>query len=90
MINKPASSEKWEVYIIQTVSGKLYTGITKDMNRRFDSHLRKKGASFFHFSDPEKIVYRESHPNRSQATKREMAIKKMSRKDKLVLIAHQT
>jgi len=79
--------KKWEVYIILTKSGKLYTGITNDLDRRFEAHLKgQKGARFFHFSEPEKIVYRESHPNRSEASKRESAIKKMSRKEKLALI----
>lgn len=78
--------DSWEVYIIQTESGKLYTGITNDISRRFSNHLNKRGgARFFHFSNPEKIVYRELHPNRSEASKRECAIKKMSRIEKLAL-----
>lgn len=77
----------WEVYIIQAASGMLYTGITTDVERRFADHLNsKKGARYFHLSKPEKIVFREKHPNRSEATKREMQIKKMSRKEKLALI----
>ena len=71
--------QKWEVYIIETASGKLYTGITCDMDRRFNDHLNSpKGARFFHFSKPERILFREFHPNRSEASKRESEIKKMS------------
>lgn len=81
------ASNQWEVYMIQTTSGKLYTGITNNLKRRFDEHRKhQKGARFFHISKPEKIVFRESHANRSEASKREMAIKKMSRKEKLALI----
>ncbi len=84
-------SAEWKVYIIQTKSGMLYTGITNDLERRFKHHqLSKKGARFFHFSSPEQVVFSESHPNRSQATKREIAIKKLSRLDKLALIQSQT
>ncbi len=80
-------SEDWEVYIIQTESGKLYTGITNNLDRRFAAHLTgKKGARFFHFSKPESILFRESFPNRSEASKRECKIKKMSRLQKLALI----
>lgn len=80
-------SRKWEVYIIQARSGKLYTGITNDLERRFEAHQkRSKGARFFHFSSPDKVVFREGHTNRSQALKREIAIKKMTRKAKLELI----
>ena len=79
--------KEWKVYIIQTKSGKFYTGITNNLERRFDAHQKQqKGARFFHFSGPEKIVFSESHPNRSAASKREIAIKKMSRKEKIELI----
>lgn len=78
---------KWKVYIIQTESGKLYTGITNNIEKRFAAHKNHhKGARFFYFTKPEKIVFQESHLNRSEASKREIAIKKMSRKDKLALI----
>lgn len=85
---KPRSKKmRWEVYIIRTESGMLYTGITTNLNRRFAAHQKsKKGARFFHFSSPEKVLYREPHPNRSKATKREIEIKKMSREEKLELI----
>ena len=77
----------WEVYVIQTANGKLYTGITTDLDRRFKEHSEtKKGASFFNFSNPQKILFREAHPNRSEATKREIHIKKMNRSEKLALI----
>jgi putative endonuclease len=77
----------WEVYIIVTESGKLYTGITSNIEKRFKAHQNEKtGARFFHFSPPEKIVYREKMSNRSEASKRENAIKKMSRIEKIALI----
>ncbi len=77
----------WEVYIIQAKSGKFYTGITTDLERRFAEHQKKaKGARFFRFSSVERLVFRESHSSRSEATRREMNIKKMSRKEKLELI----
>jgi putative endonuclease len=77
----------WEVYIIQAKSGKFYTGITNDLKRRFEAHrTQRKGARFFHFSSPEKIVFREAQPNRSEASKREILIKKMKREEKVTLI----
>ncbi|MDB6081152.1 MAG: hypothetical protein JWO53_424 [Chlamydiia bacterium] len=80
-------SDDWRVYIIQAKSGKLYTGITNNLAKRFAAHQKGgKGARFFRFSEPEKILYQESHPNRSMATQRESAIKKMSREEKLQLI----
>jgi putative endonuclease len=77
----------WEVYIILTESGMLYTGITNDLDRRFASHLEgKKGARFFRFSKPLQIAYRESYKNRSEASQREYIIKKMSRQQKFKMI----
>jgi putative endonuclease len=81
------TENQWEVYIIRTTSGSLYTGITNNLESRFEAHKNgKKGARYFHFSSPEQIVFRESFPNRSEASKREAAIKKMSREQKLILI----
>ncbi len=79
--------QSWTVYIIETENGKLYTGIAKDLERRFEAHKNQKGARFFHFSSPQKILYSELHPNRSEASKREASIKKLSRTQKLALIA---
>jgi putative endonuclease len=85
MNQKP--EKQWVVYIIETQSGKLYTGITNQLEQRFNAHQTKqKGARFFYFSEPSKIVYTEPHPNRSEASKRESTIKKMARSDKLLLI----
>lgn len=81
-----AAKGSWVVYIIQTESGQLYTGITNDLERRFAAHQNSSGARFFHFSSPQKIIFQEPHPNRSSATKREIAIKKLSREQKLSLI----
>lgn len=78
---------RWEVYIIQTTAGKLYTGITTDLDRRFEDHQStKRGAKFFSFSSPESVVYRETLANRSEASRRESAIKKLTRQQKLDLI----
>lgn len=78
--------KKWQVYIIRTVSGKLYTGITTDINRRLEEHKNKKGAKYFRLEEPKNIVFLETHENRSKATKREIQIKKLSKKKKEALI----
>jgi putative endonuclease len=76
----------WQVYIIKTGNGKLYTGITTDIKRRFKEHQNRKGAKYFRLETPENIVFLEAHENRSKATKREIEIKKLNRKEKLKLI----
>lgn len=79
---------EWFVYIIEADNGKLYTGITTDISRRFRQHqTHTGGARFFHTSQAKKLVYQEKHPDRSSASKREAAIKKLSRQAKLTLIS---
>lgn len=79
--------ECWFVYIIEAESGKLYTGITKDLEKRFEAHLKMRtGARFFRTSPPKEILYNECFENRSEATKREIEIKKMSREEKLKIV----
>lgn len=81
----------WYVYIIQTEKNKLYTGIATDVKRRFKEHQTGKGAKYFRTDRPVLIVYTERKRNRSTASKREAAIKKLTRPKKLELISkHQT
>lgn len=77
----------WFVYIIEAENGHLYTGITTDLDRRFSEHQQGKGARFFKTSPAKVMVYHESATDRSAASKREAAIKKLSRLQKLQLIA---
>ena len=81
----------WFIYIIETKCGKLYTGITTDVDRRFEEHTAvyhrrgNKGAKFFRGHWPDKVVYSEACLSRSEASKREYQIKTMSKRDKINL-----
>lgn len=79
-------NKNWQVYIIQTKAGKLYTGITTDINRRWDEHKNKKGAKYFRLENPQEVVFIEACQNRAEATKRECEIKRFNRNKKLKLI----
>jgi putative endonuclease len=80
----------WFVYIIEAENGYFYTGITTNLARRLTEHQTKQGgARFFHTSAAKQIVYQEPHSDRSSASKREAAIKKLSRKAKITLIDNQ-
>jgi putative endonuclease len=72
--------------MIETENNRLYTGITNNIEDRFEKHLSGKGAKFFRTDKPKKIVYTETVKNRSEALKREHAIKKLTRVKKLNLI----
>ena len=76
----------WQVYIIQTKTGKLYTGITTDINRRLSEHKNHKGAKYFRLENPQEVVLIEGYKNRSEATKREIEIKRYKKNEKLKLI----
>jgi len=82
-----AVNVSWSLYIIEASDGSLYTGITTDVERRFDEHLQcRKGAKFFNGRSPIKVVYREEGHTRSSASRREAEIKKLSRSEKETLI----
>ena len=77
----------WYVYMIKASDGSLYTGITTDVQRRFNEHCSPdKGARFFRGRKPLEVVYTETHPDRSSALQREAAIKRLSRGEKIELI----
>lgn len=84
------SKNDWFVYIVEAENGHYYTGITTDLTRRFSEHQNKQaGARFFNTSPAKKMVFNEPHPDRSSASKREAAIKKLSRKAKISLIEQE-
>jgi len=77
----------WYVYMIRASDDSLYTGVTTDVQRRFDEHCSPdKGARFFRGRKPLEVVYTEIHPDRSSALRRESEIKKLSRSEKIGLI----
>ena len=84
------ADKDWFVYIVEAENGHFYTGITTDLERRFSEHQSKQGgARFFHTSAAKQMVYHETQPDRSSASKREAAIKKLSRKAKISLIENK-
>jgi putative endonuclease len=72
--------------MLRCADGSLYTGITTDLVRRIKAHEEGKGARYTHGRGPFQLVYQELHENRAEASKREMAIKSLSRARKLELI----
>lgn len=75
------------VYILRCEDGTLYTGYTDDIPRRVALHNRGKGAKYTRSRLPAVLAYQEELPDKSAAMKREAAIKKLTRPQKLALIA---
>lgn len=75
------------IYIVECSDKTLYTGITTDVQRRVQEHNSSdKGAKYTKLRRPVKLVYQEESQDRSSASKREHAIKKLTRQEKLELI----
>lgn len=79
----------WTVYIVRCADDSLYTGITRDLNRRLNEHNNddRLASAYTRARRPVKVVYQEARADRSSASKREAVIKKLTRKAKERLIA---
>ena len=74
-------------YIVRCADGTLYTGWTNDLEKRVKAHNDGRGAKYTHTRRPVTLVYSESLPTKEAALRREAAVKKLSRAQKLALIA---
>jgi putative endonuclease len=74
------------VYILQCNDRTLYTGITNDIRKRLKAHSSGKASKYTRRRLPVKLLYKEEHPTKSAALRRELEIKRLSRKDKIGLI----
>ena len=73
------------MYILRCADDTLYTGYTHDLVSRVKDHngeTKKNGAKYTRGRRPVKLVYSESFKTKSEALKREVAIKKLSRTEK--------
>jgi putative endonuclease len=77
----------WYVYMLRTRDGSLYTGISTDPERRLCQHERGlRGARSLRGKGPLQLVWIEAASDRSLASKREAAIKKLAKVAKEQLV----
>jgi putative endonuclease len=84
-----SSSHPWYIYIIRCSDTSLYTGITTDISRRLAEHNSVRGgAKYTRPRRPVALVYLEGAVSRSDASKRERTIKKLTpdKKNQLIKI----
>ena len=74
------------VYILRCADGTLYTGSTDDVERRAAAHNSGKGAKYTRGRGPVEVVYREECADKSAALRRECAVKRLTRAEKLALL----
>ena len=76
----------WFVYMVECADGSIYTGITTNIKDRIEKHNSGEGAKYTRSRLPVKLLVYWEHSNRSEATKRELEIKKLSRTGKKELV----
>lgn len=76
---------KCYTYVLKCSDGSLYTGWTNDMKKRLKAHNEGRGAKYTRGRTPAELVYLEEFNTKEAAMRREAAIKKMSRAEKLKL-----
>lgn len=77
---------EYYVYIVECSDGSLYTGYTVDIAGRINKHNAGLGAKYTRNRRPVMLRYEETFLTKSEAMKREAAIKKLSRNEKKRLI----
>ncbi|WP_196138508.1 GIY-YIG nuclease family protein [Aliikangiella sp. G2MR2-5] len=79
-------ANNWYVYIIKASDDSLYTGVTTDIKRRWKEHNSgTKGAKYFRGRKPKVLLYLAEFPGRSESQREEYRIKKLTKRDKLLL-----
>jgi len=78
--------EPWYLYILRCRDGKLYTGVTKDLERRFKMHNAGRASRFTRVRLPVEMLHQEKLKNRTAALIRECAVKALPRQKKEALI----
>ncbi|MGA9665091.1 MAG: GIY-YIG nuclease family protein [Gallionella sp.] len=76
----------WSCYILRCADDTLYTGITNDLEKRIAAHNEGIASKYTRTRVPVELVFVEDCVGRSEASKRESAIKNLTREDKWVLI----
>ena len=78
------------VYLLRCADGTIYTGWTFDVARRVRAHQQGRGARYTRARRPVELIYHERLASRRAAMRREVAIKRMTRKRKLGLVKRET
>lgn len=78
----PSRDVVWSLYVVQTRLGHWYTGISTDVAKRFVNHQIGKGAKNLRGKGPLTLIYQQQVGSRSEATKLEIKIKRLTKAQK--------
>lgn len=81
----------WHLYILKCADDTFYTGITTDLDRRIEEHNNSpKASKYTRIRRPVELIFSRKFKNRSEASKEEIRIKKLSRKEKGEFLLYNT
>lgn len=81
-----STSKPWFLYLIECQDGSIYTGITVDVELRYAAHKAGKGAKYTRSHPPKRLLKIVEFANRSEASKAEYRIKKLSAHEKRAIV----
>lgn len=81
------AEKTWYLYILRCGDGSFYTGITTDVAHRLQMHESGRGAKYTRGRAPLELVYCEPCADRSAALRREIAVKRLTKQEKIQLIS---
>jgi len=73
----------WILYLLECESGAYYTGITTDLERRFNEHLAGVGARYTRANAPRKVMAIKQFLTRSDASRAEAFVKRLPKLKKV-------
>lgn len=86
MTPKSKEATNYYAYMLRCANGTIYSGYTTAPTRRTAVHNSGRGAKYTRSRLPVKLVFTERFSTKSEALKREAALKRLSHADKLSLI----
>jgi putative endonuclease len=86
MRSRPDGTD-WSIYMVRCRDGALYTGIARDVDRRFAEHRGGTGAKYLRGRGELKLVFRQRVGSRSRALRIERAVKRLTKGRKEELAA---
>jgi putative endonuclease len=90
MSDGTAAPDAWWLYVLLCANERLYVGIAKDVDARFEAHRCGKGAFYTRLNAPVRVLAQQRHASQSAALRAEYALKQLTRKQKLAWVALST
>lgn len=82
-----ADSTPWFLYLLECRNGSYYAGITVDIEKRYQAHLRGSGAKYTRANPPLRVLASRAYPDRAAALRAEWTLKQLPRGRKLAFLS---